>query len=336
MKRKFLAIFVCLTLSAVVCGQRKAAPKKPRLANSSLSDWQNSPLPALNIENSLDLQTLVARAVTETVNKFAAKGLTHENFAVALIDLRDPNNLKQADYRGEIKIYPASVVKLFYLVAAHAQLENKLITTTPEIERALGDMIVDSSNDATGFIVDVLSKTGSGVELPAGEFKIWAEKREGVQRYFNRLGFQNINIKQKTFCEDAYGREQQFRGKDGINRNKLTVNATARLLSEIVLGKAVSAARSKQMMELLKRDWEAKATDPEDQAHGFTAIALPAKAKLWSKAGWTSQTRHDAAYVETPDGQKFVLVVFTEKFATEREIIPTIARVILNGLKEIN
>ena len=55
--------------------------------------------------------------------------------------------------------------------------------------------------------------------------------------------------------------------------------------------------------------------------------------KLWSKAGWTSTTRHDAAYVETPDGRKFVLVVFTTNVANERNIIPDIARAILDGMK---
>jgi hypothetical protein len=58
-------------------------------------------------------------------------------------------------------------------------------------------------------------------------------------------------------------------------------------------------------------------------------------AKLWSKAGWTSKTRHDAAYIETPDGLKFVLVIFTENMANERDIIPMIAGKVLDNLKTI-
>ncbi len=198
-------------------------------------------------------------------------------------------------------------------------------------------MIVVSSNDATGYIVDVLSGVGGGGEMPENEFKMWAEKRESVQRYFDALGYQNINVKQKAFCEDAYGREQQFRGKDGVNRNKLTTNATARLLAEIVLGKSVSPERSKLMMNLMRRDFGGTSKDADSQAHGFTALALNElnlkDAKLWSKAGWTSKTRHDAAYIETPDNLKFVLVVFTENYANEREIIPGIASIILKNLK---
>jgi hypothetical protein len=62
---------------------------------------------------------------------------------------------------------------------------------------------------------------------------------------------------------------------------------------------------------------------------------LPHGAKLWSKAGWTSETRHDAAYVELPDGRKFVLVTFTANHADEREIIPHIAREILAGINAV-
>lgn len=282
-------------------------------------------------ETSAELQTLVNKAVAAAVEKYSAKGFTADNLAVTLIDLK---SARSAGHRGEEKIYPASVVKMFYLAAVHRWLEDGKLQDTPELRRAVKDMIVDSSNDATQFIVDTLTGTSGGPELSEKELKIWGEKRNAVNRYFASLRFTNINVCQKTYCEDAYGREQQFRGKDGINRNKLTTNATARLLAEIVLGKAVTAERSAQMMALMKRDFESPAgSDPDDQAHGFTAIALKPGMKLWSKAGWTSQTRHDAAYIETPDGAKFVLVVFTTGFARERDIIPDVARVILAGIK---
>jgi hypothetical protein len=57
--------------------------------------------------------------------------------------------------------------------------------------------------------------------------------------------------------------------------------------------------------------------------------------KLWSKAGWTSRSRHDAAYIETPDGQKFVLVIFTENHANDREAIASVATKVIQGLKEL-
>ena len=281
------------------------------------------------------LRALVDKAAAETLEKYKAKGMKADDLAISLIDLRHPGeNNAIANFNGEEKIYPASVVKLFYLVAVHQWLQDGKLKDTPELRRGMKDMIVDSSNDATQFIVDTLTGVSSGPELSENELKAWSYKRNAVNRYFASLGYENINVCQKTFCEDSYGREQQFRGKDGINRNKLTTNATALLLDNIVTGGAVNPNRSKQMMELLKRDFEAPAKgDADDQAHGFTAIALKPGMKLWSKAGWTSATRHDAAYVETPEGLKFVLVVFTTNFANERDIIPGIARIILDGMK---
>jgi len=90
---------------------------------------------------------------------------------------------------------------------------------------------------------------------------------------------------------------------------------------EIVTGKAVSPARSAQMMDLFEAGLCRHKQDPDDQGHGFTGIALQGREglRLWSKAGWTSTTRHDAAYLELPDGSKFVLVTFTTDHANERE-----------------
>ena len=108
-------------------------------------------------------------------------------------------------------------------------------------------------------------------------------------------------------------------------------------MMEIATGKSVTPARSQQMMELLKRDYTGTSKDADDQGHGFTGIALKGMegARLWSKAGWTSTTRHDVAYVEMPDGGKFVLATFTSQHANEREIIPTVARVVIEGLKDV-
>lgn len=283
------------------------------------------------------LQELVNEAAKTALEKFKDKGLKEENLSITLIDLRDAQHPASAGFRGNERIYPASVVKLFYLAATHRWLEDKKIEDTPELRRALRDMIVDSSNEATQYIVDVLTHTTGGFELPPKEMQEWQEKRNAMNRYFTSLGYANINVSQKTFCEDAYGREKVSRGPKGENRNQLTTDATARLLVEIVTRKTVTPERSGQMMELLKRDYSGTSKDADDQAHGFTAIALQGVegARLWSKAGWTSTTRHDAAYLEMPDGSKFVLVTFTTDHANERDIIPTVARVVIDGIKNV-
>ena len=278
------------------------------------------------------LQRVVDSAVSETLKEFTTNQLQSNQLAVTLVDLRAPAKPAQASYRGDVAIYPASVVKLFYLVAAHQWMEEGKLEHTPELRRAMRDMIVESYNEATHYIVDLLTGTTSGPELPEREIDEWFEKRNAVNRYFVSLGYTNINANKKPWCEGPYGRESQSIKRHKPNRNMLTTDATARLLTEIVTGRAVTAKRSAEMLELMKRDPAAPSKDPESQAHVFTALGLPRDAKLWSKAGWTSQTRHDAAYVELPNGARFVLVTFTTDHANETGIIAAMAKRVVAGL----
>src|SRR6185503_20029339 len=218
------------------------------------------------------LQDLVDRAAKTTLDRFADKNLKDTELSITLIDLRDEKRPVTASFHGNERVYPASVVKLFYLVAAHCWLEDKKIEQTPELTRALKDMIVESSNEATQYVLDVLTHTTGGYELPPKEMEQWQHERNAVNRYFSSLGYTNINVNQKTFCEDAYGRERVSRGPNGENRNKLTTDATARLMMEIVTGKIANAARTAAMMELLKREHTGTSTDTDNQGRGFSGI----------------------------------------------------------------
>lgn len=280
------------------------------------------------------LQTIVDGAARAALERFAGKGFKETNLAITLIDLSDPRQPARASFRGAEPIYPASVVKLFYLDAAHRWLEDGKLKESEELGRGLKDMIVESSNDATHYVLDALTGTSNGAELAESEMKEWSHRRNAVNRYFASLGYEKINVNQKPWCEGPYGRERAFLGPKFENRNKLTTDATARLLADIVLGRAVTPARSARMLELMKRDFAGKSDDPDDQAHGFTGIALTPGTRYWSKAGWTTTTRHDAAYVELPTGQRFVLVTFTTDHAKERDIIPTVARSVIAEIQK--
>lgn len=246
-------------------------------------------------------------------------------------------------YRGVERIYPASLVKLFYLVCANEWIEKGMTQPSQELERALRDAIIESSNDATSLIVDILSGTTSGPELPPGPFDTWKYQRQIVNRYYQSLGWaelETINVCQKTWCDGPYGRERAFYGQMLENRNMVTANATARLLHSIIGGVAVSSARSQAMMGLLKRNINPEFLPQEveeDQVTGFLGGGLPQGAKLWSKAGWTSQVRHDAAYIEIPDLRPYLLVVFTEgkAQAKSRDILPFVSQQVVEAVRKL-
>jgi beta-lactamase class A len=242
-------------------------------------------------------------------------------------------------YRGIERIYPASVVKLFYLVALYEWIEKGMIATSAELERATHDMIVNSSNDATSLVVDILTGTTSGPELSSGPFETWKTQRNIINRYFQSLNWpelKSINVNQKTWCDGAYGRERIFLGELMENRNMLTTNATARLLHSIVGGVAASPQTSQTMMKLMKRSLDPAelAENPENQVSDFLGRGLPLNAKLWSKAGHTSKVRHDAAYIEIPGLYPYLLVVFTEGKTQSQntELLPFVSQQVVEAM----
>ena len=68
-------------------------------------------------------------------------------------------------------IYPASIVKLIYGLAAYSWIDTKKILLTQEIIDAVNKMLFYSSNDATSFLIDIITGTTSG---PCIEGDPWA------------------------------------------------------------------------------------------------------------------------------------------------------------------
>ena len=261
--------------------------------------------------------------------RFADSGLTADGLAISVVDVTDRAAPKRASVRGDQPIYPASVVKAFYLGAVEAWLEAGRLEDSPALRAAVRDMIVDSSNDATHYVVDVLSGVTGGPALPDAELAGWGERRSAVNAFYASLGYAGVNAQQKTWCEGPYGRERQWLGPNLERRNMLTTDATARLLYEIATGQLVTPARSKAMLDLMRRDPRLHAGAFDEQAHMGVGEALPYGAEYYSKAGWTSEVVHDAAFVRLPTGAEYVVVVFTRGVSNDRRVVPFVGRGVL-------
>jgi predicted amidohydrolase YtcJ/beta-lactamase class A len=264
------------------------------------------------------------QARDDAVARFAESGLTADKIAITAVDLTDRTRPRRASVRGGERVYPASVVKLFYMAAVEDALERGRLAESDFLRTAVRDMIVDSSNDATHYVVDALSGVTGGPELGDAELASWGEKRDGVNRLFASLGYADLTIQQKTWCEGPYGREAQWYNAE--RRNKLTTDATARLLYEIATGQAVAPDRSRRMLTLLRRDHTRRAGAYDEQAAAFTGPALPIGSEYYSKAGWMSEVRHDAAYVRLPNGAEVAYAIFTANGPNETAVLPFLAR----------
>lgn len=247
--------------------------------------------------------------------------------SVGVVD-RVARTVRWGAYNGERTFYPASTVKLFWLAYAEKRIEDGKLKTSPELERGLHDMIVDSTNDATALIVDAATETTGGPELSPRALRAWMDKRQAANRWFADLGYTGINACQKTWNEGPYGREKQGYGPNLKFRNAMAPMAGMRLLAEIMLDRIVNPNACGRMRELLHRT---KADD--EQVKGFSGSQMGQGCEIWSKAGWTSEVKCDLAWIKAPDGREVVLSIFTSKSAREEGLLPRIARELLVGLK---
>jgi beta-lactamase class A len=284
--------------------------------------------------NSDTLDQICSDAGKRAVAKFADAKVLPEEIGISISVLnRDSLSYETGGYRDREPMYPASIVKFFYLVHLMHQLEQGEVKMTDELRRGTTDMIKDSSNDATGYILDVLTKTTGGPELSGEELKAWMDKRNAVNRWYESLGYSGINVNQKTWNEGPYGRERQGYGPKFELRNSLHPAACTRLFAEVALGKVVTEGRCQEMLGYLSRPIIADDPKADFQSRAFIGKALPSGYKLWSKAGYVTAERHDTAYVKSPDGRELVISVFTKNHTQTPDLIPFIASEILKELK---
>lgn len=271
----------------------------------------------------------------------ASKGLPTEPLSITLIDLKTNQT---AGYQNQTPRYPASVVKLFWLVACEAMLEQGLLQPDPELTSDLTAMIVHSDNDAASRIFDRITQTTSGATLSGTEYETWLKRRLQLNRFFQAAGYNGLSISQKNYpihslqLEVPDGRELQMRDEQQQPiRSLTTTDQAARLMYELYAGKAVSTSRSQEMMALLTRDLQPETwkKQPNNAIAGFLGAALPADVRFASKVGMTSKARHEVAFVASPDGKvSYILAVFgtDEAYSQNAEILPAISNTVFTQM----
>lgn len=282
---------------------------------------------------------LMESELARLLDRLAADGRPDLHSRIALTWIRyealqpSPGDGFGASWSQSTALYPASVVKLIYAVAVEDWIKRNILPESDELRRALKDMIVDSSNDATGLVIDLLSGTTSGPGLPPERWRAWKRQRQLINDWLRRLNWpelEAVNCCQKTWGDGPYGRERDFYGAGNDNRNALTTAATARMLEAVMLDAVVSPPACKRLRELLFRSLDPlkRQSDPENQVDGFLGEGLPEGSALWSKAGWMSEARHDAAWWRVPGRHPMLLVVFSfgRESAEDQHLLPALAQ----------
>ena len=229
--------------------------------------------------------------------------------------------------------YPASIVKLVYGLAIHDWIDKKRVKLNKEIENAVFNMLQYSSNDATSFLLDLLTGTTSGLSIEGVVWDQWKYQREIINDWLIGLEWEEVkefNCCQKTWEDRPYGREKDFYGEKNQNRNSMSTHGTAKILEEIILHKIYHEDNLKLKNFLFRNLAKDLITKNENQIEGFLGEGLPENTPFWSKAGLMSEARHDAAWWLNNKSSQTLLVVFgnSENFANDTTFLPELSQAI--------
>lgn len=282
--------------------------------------------------------------VTEMLAQFGDRGLQADAMGLVVFERGADGRAQGFAWRGDWRCYPCSLVKAFHLVHGLTRIERGQIQMHPDLDRALRDMILWSSNTATNYVIDLITETTGDTLLDDADFTQWRARREALNRFFTALGwpeFAGCNLSQKLMDDMRYGREAQYAGADGAYLNVLTPLATARLMWELfegtvpVSGPYLARARA----ELARVSTHPQAAHSAYQLAEYLGGGFPAGTELWSKAGhnlWTgtlesSYFKHDMVRWMRPDGAPIYAVLMTKGQTlaeTDPQVFPDIGRLI--------
>ena len=266
------------------------------------------------------------------------KNFLIDNIAITWINYSTNIKFKKGFGYGinqEKKYYPASIVKLVYGLAIHDWIAKKRIILNEQIENAVFNMLQYSSNDATSFIIDLLTGTTSGLSIEGVVWDQWKYQREIINDWLISLGWDEVkefNCCQKTWEDGPYGREKDFYDQNNQNRNSMSTHGTAKILEDIILNKIYLENNVKLKDFLFRNLAKDQKKENNNQVKGFLGEGLPQNTPFWSKAGLMSKARHDAAWWLNNNCSQSLLVVFGngEIFANDNSFLPELSQAIYN------
>lgn len=286
-----------------------------------------------------------AAITKKALEKFSEHDNPNINISIHLDELNAGVRVINYSWNKDDSIYyPASLIKLFAAFLTKFKIQQNLKSfikmrdpSDPEFgSRTNGDDLYDaisetlkhSDNDALGLLVDFISDTTSGLRLHDGEYESFKAKRISIEQFFRSRSYTEfLRLRNKCFSFAPYGRDRQLVFEDGdeIMSNRVSINDINKIMKDIKLNYP-------DLLPLMKRDFD----DIEDEHIKFIAAGLSEFrddiSEFYSKAGWTSKVRHDAALIKTNSGDEFLFVIMTRGLSKHNDLIPEIAREIFTKL----
>jgi len=286
-----------------------------------------------NLQQSRELTRKLEELVNLTLS--GVRTLNKEDVFVTMIDLcPDGSGISGGKgpsighVHGEDMQYASGLAKLFYGVSVYQLLSSNCVDMTPALQEDVMRMLRDGDNAATNRLVDFVTGTESGPDLPYPDLCDFAIKREYVNAYLTDLGFQHFNVNQKVSVGSPVGRDLQLLGRklplNYENSNRVTSNQVAALMYLLDQEALVSPGASHAMKAYMHRPLEQQKVRPL----AGIAAGLPVGSKVVSINGYTVRNYADAAIVTLPNGVRYILAVMTKYNDYPTVFIPLLSRYI--------
>lgn len=273
-----------------------------------------------SIERSAELQSFLDETLTDLLATDSKA--RQANLGIALMALEPGRPPRLAHWNGRKPVYPASVVKFVYLMAAFAWEEQGRLRIDEALRRDLTRMIYTSSNPATQRVVAALTDTVAGPALGPDAYSEFKDRRLAVKRWLKTMGITGIHSIHPTYDGgDISGRELQLLQDGSVpgglpdargnlrNRQAMTAVGTAKLLALLASDLALDADRSARARRHMRRD---PAKQPYLK-HRIAGGAMgTAGVEVYSKTGTWGPIFADAGIVRHDSEKQFVLAAFIE------------------------
>lgn len=290
------------------------------IANPVRAAAPRTPLPPIVDDAAL------AKAVEAARTRFLARQ-PFDRFDVTVLAADRDGRWRRGAHGGDVLSYPASCVKLAYLVAAIQWCTER--GRAPEcLDADVRPMVVQSDNHATGRVVDAITgapnvpwTAADALPLPTGttlgpstardaadppaEFAKWLDARRRTSRLLESRGLLGAQrLLHKTWPtnsgESPAGYERLALALEG--RNAMTPDDAARLMLALESGAIVPEGREYARSLLRRARWS---------AHGAFGSGLPPGTRYDAKIGSAYDTLEEIAWLELPDGRRFVVAGFS-------------------------
>jgi hypothetical protein len=312
----------------------------------------------MNSTQTGDVQAIVMGILADVLPKYKLNPGYENRIGILLINNPSATQPEQMGLYQESKLfYPASVVKMFWMVNFYNALQtaphdSQLLAI--EQEQVVDQMIRRSDNNMASRLIDVLTHTSSQDDSSGAELDQWIERRNQLSELFRQQGYsQELKVGQKTFpiTKPTYIPEPRFnelkmRGNpDHPIRNAISAQDAAQLLNRIVNRQAIQnsdyASRAQQIL-LLNDSNRTNLLEDQDTSYfnpvrTFFSEGLSDLRQIdyYGKAGWTSSSRNEVAYIiDSNKGVTYILAVFTDgkDYAEAWKLFPDISRYVHNRM----